>query len=53
LGLAITDRAVRLHGGAIRAANRPQVGLMVEIRLPASVDLDEVPAAQTATSSFK
>lgn len=51
LGLAITDRAVRLHGGTIRAANRPQGGLMVEIRLPASsVGLDEVPAAQTATS---
>jgi two-component system sensor histidine kinase CpxA len=34
LGLAITDRAVRLHGGMVRAVNRPQGGLMVEIRLP-------------------
>jgi two-component system sensor histidine kinase CpxA len=34
LGLAITDRAVRLHGGKVRAANRPEGGLMVEIRLP-------------------
>ncbi len=34
LGLAITDRAVRLHGGRVRAANRPEGGLMVEIRLP-------------------
>jgi two-component system, OmpR family, sensor histidine kinase CpxA len=34
LGLAITDRAVRLHGGTIKAANRPQGGLEVEIRLP-------------------
>jgi two-component system sensor histidine kinase CpxA len=34
LGLAITDRAVRLHGGTIRVANRPQGGLVVEIRLP-------------------
>ena len=34
LGLAITERAVRLHGGTVRAANRPQGGLMVEIRLP-------------------
>jgi two-component system sensor histidine kinase CpxA len=34
LGLAITDRAVRLHGGSVRAANRPEGGLMVEIRLP-------------------
>jgi two-component system sensor histidine kinase CpxA len=34
LGLAITERAVALHGGAIRALNRPQGGLMVEIRVP-------------------
>jgi two-component system sensor histidine kinase CpxA len=34
LGLAITDRAVRLHGGTIRVSNRLQGGLMVEIRLP-------------------
>jgi two-component system, OmpR family, sensor histidine kinase CpxA len=34
LGLAITERAVRLHGGSVRAANRPEGGLMVEIRLP-------------------
>jgi two-component system sensor histidine kinase CpxA len=40
LGLAITERAVSLHGGSIRAANRPQGGLMVEIRLPlAAVEL--------------
>jgi two-component system sensor histidine kinase CpxA len=36
LGLAITDRAVRLHGGTIRVSNRPQGGLMVEIRIPLS-----------------
>jgi two-component system sensor histidine kinase CpxA len=35
LGLAITERAVLLHGGTVRAANRPQGGLMVEIRIPA------------------
>jgi two-component system, OmpR family, sensor histidine kinase CpxA len=34
LGLSITERAVTLHGGTIRAANRPEGGLMVEIRLP-------------------
>lgn len=34
LGLAITDRAVRLHGGTIKVANRPQGGLVIEIRLP-------------------
>lgn len=38
LGLAITERAVALHGGAIRAVNRPQGGLMVEIRLPLAPD---------------
>lgn len=38
LGLAITERAVTLHGGNIRAANRPQGGLMVEIRLPLASD---------------
>jgi two-component system, OmpR family, sensor histidine kinase CpxA len=34
LGLAITERAVRLHGGTVQASNRPEGGLMVEIRLP-------------------
>ncbi|MBZ5597166.1 MAG: HAMP domain-containing protein [Acidobacteriia bacterium] len=37
LGLAITQRAVHLHGGKVRVANRPEGGLMVEIRLPAKV----------------
>jgi len=35
LGLAIAERAVRLHGGSVRAANRPGGGLVVELRLPA------------------
>ncbi len=34
LGLAITERAVRFHGGRVAAMNRPQGGLTVEIRLP-------------------
>jgi two-component system sensor histidine kinase CpxA len=34
LGLAITERAVRFHGGRVSAYNRPEGGLMVEIRLP-------------------
>jgi len=34
LGLAITERAVRLHGGTITAANAPEGGLVVEIMLP-------------------
>ena len=35
LGLSITDRAVRLHGGLVRASTRPGGGLEVEIRIPA------------------
>jgi two-component system sensor histidine kinase CpxA len=34
LGLAITDQAVRLHGGSVKASNLPEGGLLVEIRLP-------------------
>jgi len=34
LGLAITERAVRFHGGKVRALNRNGGGLTVEIRLP-------------------
>jgi two-component system, OmpR family, sensor histidine kinase CpxA len=34
LGLAITERAVRLHGGTVKASNQPEGGLQVEIRLP-------------------
>ena len=51
LGLAITDRAVRFHGGTVAAYNRPQGGLTVEIRLPlvsggktAPTPLEPVPA---------
>jgi two-component system, OmpR family, sensor histidine kinase CpxA len=36
LGLAITERAVRFHGGKVSAFNRAEGGLMVEIRLPLS-----------------
>jgi len=34
LGLAITERAVRFHGGSVSATNRAEGGLMVEIHLP-------------------
>jgi signal transduction histidine kinase len=34
LGLAITKRIVRLHSGSVTAANRPEGGLEVTIRLP-------------------
>jgi two-component system sensor histidine kinase CpxA len=50
LGLAITDRAVRLHGGTIRVSNRPQGGLMVEIRLPlAAAETRDISDPQTIT----
>ena len=35
LGLSIADRAIRLHGGTVRASNRKEGGLQVEIRIPA------------------
>ncbi|MBV9867032.1 MAG: HAMP domain-containing protein [Abitibacteriaceae bacterium] len=34
LGLSITERAVRLHGGKVRAVNAAGGGLLVEIQLP-------------------
>ncbi len=34
LGLAITERAVNLHGGSVQAANAAQGGLEVKIRVP-------------------
>jgi len=34
LGLAITERAVRFHGGRVAASNRAEGGLEVELRLP-------------------
>jgi two-component system OmpR family sensor kinase len=37
LGLAIAQRAVAAHGGVIRASNRSQGGLCVEIALPIAV----------------
>jgi two-component system, OmpR family, sensor histidine kinase CpxA len=52
LGLAITERAVRLHGGTVRASNRPEGGLMVEIRLPLDGELPpEVPSTTSEGSS--
>jgi two-component system sensor histidine kinase CpxA len=34
LGLSIADRAIRLHNGQLRASNRKEGGLQVEIRIP-------------------
>ena len=44
LGLAIAERAVRLHGGTITAANAPGGGLFVQIRMPATPVLAGVEA---------
>lgn len=49
LGLAITQRAVRLHGGSVTAANRPGGGLTVEIRLPLAAEQAPETAEVTAT----
>jgi len=45
LGLAITERAVRFHGGKVSAANRPEGGLVVEIRLPLISAVSPQPSA--------
>ncbi len=34
IGLTITDRAVRWHGGTVQAFNEPDGGLTIEIDLP-------------------
>lgn len=52
LGLTIAERAVKLHGGSIRASNAGSGGLIVEIRLPISngttnsFERAEIPAVQ-------
>lgn len=52
LGLAIADRAVRLHGGTVAATNRPQGGLMIEIRFPVVPRSDsEIVAAPTVAEA--
>jgi two-component system sensor histidine kinase CpxA len=54
LGLSITERAVRLHGGSVTAQNRPGGGLIVEIRLPArpQTAIEDLPE-QAATPSLR
>ena len=47
LGLSITDRAVRIHGGTVRAENCADGGLRIELRLPCATKLKFGPA-QTA-----
>jgi two-component system sensor histidine kinase CpxA len=48
LGLAITERAVRLHGGTVKASNRLEGGLQVEIRLPLAAPPASPDPAQAA-----
>jgi two-component system sensor histidine kinase CpxA len=36
IGLAITDRAVRLHGGEVKALNAPDGGLVIQMFFPAA-----------------
>ncbi|MEZ4340101.1 MAG: ATP-binding protein [Sandaracinaceae bacterium] len=43
LGLAITARALRLHGGRVRAENANGGGLRVTLELPLSIAEDAVP----------
>ena len=47
LGLSITERAVRLHGGRVRAANALGGGLEIELRLPLETS-DAAPLASAA-----
>jgi signal transduction histidine kinase len=52
LGLAITERAIRLHGGRVRAENSPSGGLIVELYLPLnkSVELSMRPIRSVPTT---
>lgn len=34
IGLTITERTIRRHGGSVRASNLADGGLLVELRLP-------------------
>jgi two-component system sensor histidine kinase CpxA len=45
IGLAITERAVRLHGGSVRAINAEGGGLLVELLIPAETTMHGSSAA--------
>jgi two-component system sensor histidine kinase CpxA len=51
LGLAITERAVRFHGGSVSATNRADGGLAVEIRLPLTSGIVALPEARETVAS--
>lgn len=53
LGLAITDQAVRLHGGSVRASNLPGGGLSVEIRLPLAARGGDSSQKQSVVASIE
>jgi two-component system, OmpR family, sensor histidine kinase CpxA len=53
LGLAITERAVRFHGGKVAAFNRPEGGLTVEIRLPLAAAEPTTPQKQQEVVSAR
>jgi two-component system, OmpR family, sensor histidine kinase CpxA len=53
LGLAITQRSVGLHSGSVRASNRSEGGLAVEIRLPSMADGTEEIGAEEAAPAFE
>jgi signal transduction histidine kinase len=49
LGLTITERTLRLHGGSVSAANAPGGGLVVALDLPLAGDEAPAPAASAAS----
>jgi two-component system, OmpR family, sensor histidine kinase CpxA len=53
LGLAITERAVRFHGGKVRASNRSAGGLLIEIRLPLIAGVRRQPERGEVVASAK
>ena len=53
LGLAITERAVRFHGGKVRASNRSGGGLVIEIRLPLIAGVGQQPERGEVVASVK
>ncbi len=53
LGLAITERAVRFHGGQVSASNRLEGGLRVEIRLPLMAGGQRIKAAPEPVPSTR
>jgi two-component system sensor histidine kinase CpxA len=52
LGLAITERAVRLHGGTVTASNVPDGGFVVEMRLPLTPSSLPSPAESSEPKLF-